>query len=377
MLHMKIILHAGLRLMAMAVFFQSALGFVRSSSCESWKSHKYNKIKAEQSSPEHSPIPLLGLDHFDVYDLLLQRSIQTMWLELGAESDKDVARNELVSLFQHTHLVGNDVSIWHSLVGMRVHFNEFLREILIVQHNKDRSAVFLTMGCELIQVIKRVSAEMIDDLTALGEWDSKEERLQRVLKHRQYQAMEKSSRKFNFTSSIPRHSEDDDPLRFLVTKKKGSAPLRRSTAELLHRACTLSALRNFDLQLARAAVLNNGDYRFETRRNWIGNITRGWRSALSKGELLDMSKVPPNESDLLLRELSLFAPIAAISYSDGVYVPSVPISSAEELIDPPAIAETLRDLRSEAASSLAASLARVDSHIANLHREVLERAITI
>jgi hypothetical protein len=69
------------------------------------------------------------LDHtsFDIHDLLLQRALQTQ-SRYYRETRNDLQADWMLGFLNHEHLGSGDK--WHSVIGMRVHFTEYLRSLM-------------------------------------------------------------------------------------------------------------------------------------------------------------------------------------------------------------------------------------------------------
>jgi len=72
------------------------------------------------------PPALLGESSFAIYDLLLQRSLQTHCYYLR-EARNDVKADWLMGFLDHSHL--DDGIRWHSIVGMRSHLRDYFRAL--------------------------------------------------------------------------------------------------------------------------------------------------------------------------------------------------------------------------------------------------------
>mmetsp|Transcript_5243 Transcript_5243/g.15394 ORF Transcript_5243/g.15394 Transcript_5243/m.15394 type:complete len:447 (-) Transcript_5243:652-1992(-) len=72
--------------------------------------------------------PELTAQSLDIHDVLLQRSIQTMYRYLG-DTRNEMKAEWLLGFQNHTHL--GDGSKWHSVIGLRLHFTDYYRHLFL------------------------------------------------------------------------------------------------------------------------------------------------------------------------------------------------------------------------------------------------------
>jgi len=72
--------------------------------------------------------PALTAQSLDIHDVLLQRSIQTLYRYLG-DTRNEMKAEWLLRFQNHTHL--GDGAKWHSVIGLRLHFTDYYRHLYL------------------------------------------------------------------------------------------------------------------------------------------------------------------------------------------------------------------------------------------------------
>uniref|UniRef100_A0A7S2WFS7 Uncharacterized protein n=1 Tax=Rhizochromulina marina TaxID=1034831 RepID=A0A7S2WFS7_9STRA len=321
-------------------------------------------------------LPVLDSRYFDIFDLLVQRAIQ----QLHRQSEKSRIGDPRVFTyhFNHTHLDGGQH--WHSLLGMRVHFTDFLFELRrgtvhdILLTNPETGEV-KTQTVNPAQVAKAIELRCMDvglewaeDLELLAKWDKAKDR-EEIRGHRRHliekveMARELGLSKEDVQDVLDK-IENLTPLSLAQSARQvpDKSPMRRLNLELLQRATTLLAIRSLQKGLAQSAMR-------EPRRArelvWFDEFCKPWLHELTgvvSEHLMDGSHVSEHTvSDAMLDAMS--------------HRPPVIISGT--FVDPIALHEDLLDHRYNVTVQLADTIKRSENMQVLLDREVLERSLRL
>mmetsp|Transcript_36819 Transcript_36819/g.72920 ORF Transcript_36819/g.72920 Transcript_36819/m.72920 type:complete len:441 (-) Transcript_36819:298-1620(-) len=379
---------------------------------------------------------LVGGSSFDIFDLLLQRSLQTQ-IVYFKNTRNDLKADWLNGFAEHDHLDGG--ARWHSIVGMRMHCGEYFQSLLsepihsitvrygpgavgvgstkdgtTLKEMSDTSGVapgltpwlaasasrrknpYLTkpkpmefeefvspkeLTHSLMGVCRSLAIEWKEDLALLASVDNEEYRREQGSAHRE--RMRAHRAKFK-----QKRGEDEERLLdmeafeasiqpvppFLSAERgrDGSSPLRRLSYELLERVVTVLALKALQADLAVGGLLFRQDK----------------RQAASKKEAATLKWL-----DDFLTDGQWFEALAAVTesrfradksdvtldtVSDRLFTAlelRAPSFSNLDVVDPPALADALRKHREQVALSLASQVGHCDDVLQSVLRECENRLI--
>lgn len=331
--------------------------------------------------PSDGQQPLMGHGDFDVIDMLLQRSIQTL-CRYCDDTDCGFKADWLSGFMNHTHLDGG--SNWHSILGMRVHFNEYLRELMrepirnityekfvnvaASEESPDYQARLYQQTVQprkaaesLMLLSQHLSNEFREDLEILATIDSKEARDEIEVRDKRRERIARIARR-NKLSSQGSAQPNDRPTMERLGRNQGSSPLRRQNIELLQRASTLLALKSMQTELAQGAMSQSRQAR---ELIWFDDFAKEWWD-----ELAGISRIETADDGE-----AIITPVSDALFEALMHRP--PVIMVGTLIDPPALAQKLYEHREKAAKQLGKQLTETDSRITNLKRESLERVLQL
>jgi len=331
--------------------------------------------------PSDGQQPLMGHGDFDVIDMLLQRSIQTL-CRYCDDTDCGFKADWLSGFMNHTHLDGG--SNWHSILGMRVHFNEYLRELMrepirnityekfvnvaASEESPDYQARLYQQTVQprkaaesLMLLSQHLSNEFREDLEILATIDSKEARDEIEVRDKRRERIARIARR-NKLSSQGSAQPNDRPTMERLGRNQGSSPLRRQNIELLQRASTLLALKSMQTELAQGAMSQSRQAR---ELIWFDDFAKEWWD-----ELAGISRIETADGGE-----AIITPVSDALFEALMHRP--PVIMVGTLIDPPALAQKLYEHREKAAKQLGKQLTEIDSRITNLKRESLERVLQL
>lgn len=320
--------------------------------------------------------PVLDYRYFDIFDFLVQRAIQQLHRQSALSRIGDP--RVFTYHFNHTHLDGGQE--WHSLLGMRVHFTDFLFELRRgtvheIQLTDDKTGAMKKQTVNPAQVAKAIELrcmdiglEWVEDLELVAKWDKKKEREQ-IRSHRRH-LIEKveMARELGLTKDEVQGVLDKignlTPLSLAQSGRPvpDKSPMRMLNLELLQRVTTLMAIKSLQKHLAQSAMR-------EPRRArelvWFDEFCKPWIHELTgvvSERLMDGSHVSEHTvSDAMLDAMA--------------HRPPVIISGT--FVDPIALHEDLLDHRYNVTVELADTIKRSDNMQMLLDREVLERSLRL
>jgi len=339
----------------------------------------YSGTREASDQPPSDGQPLMGHSDFDIIDMLLQRSIQTL-CRYCDDTDCEFKADWLSGFLNHTHLDGG--SNWHSILGMRVHFNEYLRELMRepvrnitfekyvnvaslgepvnYQPRLYQQTVQPRKAAESIMLLSlHLSAEFREDLKTLASLDSKEAREEVEVRDKRRERIARIARRNKLSSKGKVSACKGSSLDHLGCSE-GSSPLRRQNIELLQRASTLLALKSLQTELAQGAMSQSRQAR---ELIWLDDFAKDWWD-----EIAGISRVESTDNGDAIIE-----PVSDALFDALQHRP--PVIMVGTLIDPPALAQKLYEHRERAALQLTNQLNETESRITNLKRECLERVI--
>jgi len=334
---------------------------------------------SEMNPDDESALPVMDHRDLDIFDLLLQRSIQGLCQQKQAAGET-VKALWLTRFFNHTHL--DSGKEWHSVLGMRVHFTDYLREMFRlpghdfmvvdedpqeIQGVKMETVEPAIVAQSLVEVVNQLSQQWIEDLELFADHDSlaTRKRMTRVRKYLRTKLVAANAESTDWRHIKPTIAAYDrtSSLFLLESSRKtaDASALRRWNADLLQKTTTLLALKSLLKEMSQGAMK---DPQFARELIWLDDFSRPWLAELTSISTADTLGNPSGDpektvADEMFQAMSLRPPSIV----------------SETLVDPPGIAERLYGHRETIALSLAEELRNnTAAKLADVYRDRLERS---